>query len=237
MPDPFEDHCWRDVIPAETLALYAHYKRKVFVGPAPALLLIDLYELAYQGGARPVAEVTERHPSACGIHAWNAIAPTQRLLGAARRAGLPIFYSTADTRPEASPRALPATNRRNASFDPALFAIRPEFAPAPEDTIVTKQRASAFFGTPLTAHLTRLGVRTLIVCGESTSGCVRASVVDAYSHGYHVVLAEECCFDRSPLVHKISLFDMHHKYADVLSTDAVMAHLEGLGARAAAAPR
>ncbi len=225
MTDPFEDHCWRDVIPAETLALYAHYKRDLFVGPSPALLAIDLYELAYQGGPKPVAEVAQLYPSACGIHAWDAIAPTQRLFAAARRAGIPVFYTTADTRPESAPRHLPATNRRNATFDPAGFVIRPEFAPEPGDVIIAKQRASAFYGTPLTAHLTRLGIRSLIVCGESTSGCVRASVVDAYSHGYHVALAEECCFDRSPLVHKVSLFDMHHKYADVLSTAAVCAAL------------
>ena len=91
-------------------------------------------------------------------------------------------------------------------------------------------RASAFFGTPLIAHLTQLGVQSLIVCGESTSGCVRASVVEAYSYGFHVVLAEECCFDRSPLSHKINLFDMHHKYADVIGVDSVEAHLQNLAA-------
>jgi len=68
-------------------------------------------------------------------------------------------------------------------------------------------------------------VQTLIVCGESTSGCVRASAVDGYSHGYHVVLVEECCFDRSALTHKMNLFDMHHKYADVMHVNEVIAHL------------
>jgi maleamate amidohydrolase len=69
-------------------------------------------------------------------------------------------------------------------------------------------------------------VRTVIVCGESTSGCVRASAVDAYSHGFHVVLVEECCFDRSLLSHKVNLFDLHHKYADVMKVGEVVAHLE-----------
>ena len=82
-------------------------------------------------------------------------------------------------------------------------------------------------GTPLTAHLTQLGIQSVIICGETTSGCVRASAVDAYSHGYHVVLVEECCFDRSLLSHKVNLFDMHHKYADVMHTDEVVAHLAG----------
>ena len=85
----------------------------------------------------------------------------------------------------------------------------------------------------MAAHLTQLGIRTTIICGESTSGCVRATAVDAYSHGFDVVLVEECCFDRSPLSHKVNLFDMHHKYADVLHLDAVLAHLEGLAVKKA----
>ncbi|HEX4557290.1 MAG TPA: isochorismatase family protein, partial [Xanthobacteraceae bacterium] len=96
-----------------------------------------------------------------------------------------------------------------------------------------KQRASIFYGTPLMAHLTQLGVRTVIVCGESTSGCVRASAVDAYSNGFHVVLVEECCFDRSPISHKVNLFDLHHKYADVIKVDEVVAHLDGMAVRKA----
>ena len=99
--------------------------------------------------------------------------------------------------------------------------------------MIYKQRASAFYGTPITAHLTQLGVRTLIICGESTSGCVRASAVDAYSNGFHVVLVEECCFDRSLLSHKINLFDMHHKYADVLHIDEVVAHLKNFAVKKA----
>ena len=230
MNERFEDHCWRDIVPEDILTLYSHYARDVFVGPRAALLAIDLYELAYQGGARPVAEVSRTYPSSCGEYAWNAIPPTVRLFAAARAAGLPVFYCTSDTRPQSSPASVVATKRRGIPVDPALYAIRPEFAPQPGDVVITKMRASAFFGTPLTAHLTQLGIRSLIVCGESTSGCVRASVVEAYSHGYHVTLAEECCFDRSPLSHKVSLFDMHHKYADVMRIDEIEAHLKTLAA-------
>jgi len=97
----------------------------------------------------------------------------------------------------------------------------------PSDTIIRKMRASAFFGTPLIAQLTQLGVQTVVICGESTSGCVRASAVDAYSHGFHVVLVEECCFDRSLLSHKVNLFDLHHKYADVMKIDDVVSSLRG----------
>ena len=227
----FEDHCWRDVIPPDVLELYKHYQRAVFVGPAPALVAIDLYELAYQGGPLPVADVSRQFPSACGIHAWNAIPPTKRLFAAARAAGLPVFYSTSETRADASPERIAATKRKGVPRDPSVFDIRPEFKPEPGDVVIRKQRASAFFGTPLMAHLTQLGVRSVIICGESTSGCVRASAVDAYSLGLHVTLAEECCFDRSELSHKVNLFDLHHKYADVMPVDDIIHTLDGLRLR------
>jgi nicotinamidase-related amidase len=233
MASDFEDHCWKDIVPPDVLGIYAHYERKTFVGPAPALIAIDLYELSYQGGARPVAEVAKTHPSSCGEHAFAAIEPTKRLFAAARAAGLPIFYSTMDTRGDSLPSKVTATKRRNIQVDPSLYTIRSDFKPQPGDVVITKQRASIFYGTPLAAHLTQLGVRSLIVCGESTSGCVRASAVDAYSHGFHVTLVEECCFDRSMLSHKVNLFDLHHKYADVMKVDEVVAHLDTMAVRKA----
>jgi maleamate amidohydrolase len=225
MVSRFEDHCWKDVVAADVLEVYSHYERETFVGPAPALLAIDLYELAYQGGAKPVPEVAKTYPSSCGEYAWAAIEPTKRLFAAARAAGLPIFYSTSDVRPGSQPSKVTATKRRRVPVTPDVYEIKSEFKPQSGDVVVTKQRASAFYGTPLLAHLTQLGVQTLIVCGESTSGCVRASAVDAYSNGFHVVLVEECCFDRHLLSHQINLFDLHHKYADVMHVDEVVAHL------------
>ena len=227
MPDDFEDRCWRDVVSGDVLDLYSRYRRELFVGPSPALLAIDLYELAYEGGPRPIAEVSKVHPSTCGEYAWAAIDPTKRLFAAARLAKIPVFYTTMDVRPNSRPEGLNPTKRREPRNDAEAYAIRPEFKPEPDDVVITKQRASAFFGTPLQAHLTQLGVRTVIICGESTSGCVRASAVDAYSYGFHVVLVEECCFDRSVLSHKVNLFDLHHKYADVLHIDEVETRLRG----------
>ena len=91
-----------------------------------------------------------------------------------------------------------------------------------------RKRASGFFGTPLIAHLRKAGADSLIIFGESTSGCVRASTVDAYSYGFHNVVVEECTYDRSMLSHKVNLFDLHHKYADVMHIEEVLAHLDGL---------
>jgi nicotinamidase-related amidase len=221
------------VVTSEVLDVYSSYRRKIFVGPNPALLAVDLYELVYRGGDRPAAELAKTYPSSCGQYAYAAIEPTKQLFAAARGTGLPIFYSTGDVRAESRPSLVTATKRNKPPLDPADFAIRAEFRPQPQDVVITKQRASVFFGTPLSAHLTQLGVQTLIICGESTSGCVRATAVDAYSHGYHVVLVEECCFDRSLLSHKVNLFDMHHKYCDVMHVGEVVAHLNGMAVRKA----
>jgi maleamate amidohydrolase len=233
-PDRFEDHAWKDVVPQDLIDLYAPYRRETFVGPAPALLLIDLYNMAYQGGPRPPSELQDTYPSSCGIHAHRAIAPTVRLIAAARRAGIPIFYCFGDTRPQSAPRRVGATHRKGVRRDPSDFEIWPDFAPQEGDILMPKQRASIFAGTPLISHLNILGVQSVIVCGESTSGCVRASCVDAYSNGLHVSLVEECTYDRHELVHKMNLFDLHHKYADVMHLDEVVAHLDGTATALAA---
>ena len=197
MPDAFEDHCWRDLVNEEILEIYRAYHRDTSIGQKPALLAIDLYDLVFAGGPHPVHEVVKEFPSSCGVYAWEAIRPIQDLLTLVRSAGIPIVYTTVERR-----------------------------KPEPGDLIIFKERPSAFFGTPLIAHLRHLDVDGLLVCGQSTSGCVRATVVDGYSYGFHTVVVEECCFDRSLLSHKVNLFDRHHKYADVMHLEDVERHLK-----------
>jgi maleamate amidohydrolase len=234
----FEDHCWKDVVPAADMALYSRYARETFIGPRAALVAIDLYNVVYRGGEKSPHELDKEFPSTCGINAHRAIEPTKRLFAAARRAGLPIFYCTGDDRANSRPtragEAAVATKRQGRVSKPDDNQIFSAFTPQPEDVVIPKQRASIFQGTPLVSHLTLLGIQSIIMCGESTSGCVRASAVDAFSTGYHVTLVEECCFDRVELSHKVNLFDLHHKYVDVMHIDEVEAHLAGAGlARAA----
>jgi maleamate amidohydrolase len=233
MTDYFEDHCWKDVVSEETMEIYRHYRRETYVGQRPALLAIDLYNVVFEGGQRPVSEVVKEFPSSCGVHAWNAIKPTQQLFAAARSRGLPVIYTTTETRREVKPANVHATNRRIKKIDPHAYEIFEGFQPEPGDLIIYKERASGFFGTPLIAHLNMLGVDSLIVCGETTSGCVRASVVDAYSNGFHTTVVEECVFDRSILSHKVCLFDLHHKYADVMHLEEVTSHLRPAAVRQA----
>ena len=218
----FEDHCWKDIVDEEILEIYEAYHRDLFVGRSPAVLAIDLYNKAYLVGNKPVMEVNRHHSGSCGENAWKAIQPTQHLFAAARAAGVPVIYTTrhADT------GGVQSTNRNLRDEKEDVYAILDQLAPKPGELVIYKERASAFFGTPLIAHLRRLGVESLIICGESTSGCVRASTVDAYSYGFHSVVVEECTYDRSMLSHKVNLFDLHHKYADVMHVDEVVAHLE-----------
>ncbi|MPZ38408.1 MAG: isochorismatase family protein [Rhizobiales bacterium] len=224
MARDFEDYCWKDVIDAETLQIYQAYRRKIYVGNNPAVLAIDLYNKAYLGGSRPVAEVDREFSGSCGENAWRALPDTQTLFAAARRAGVPIIYSTrhVDT------RGVHSTNRNLGKLADDVYDIKAELAPQPGELVIYKERASAFFGTPLIAHLQMKGIDSLIICGESTSGCVRASTVDAYSYGFHNTVVEECTYDRSMITHKVNLFDLHHKYADVMHIEDVLAHLDGL---------
>ncbi len=224
----FEDHCWKDIVDDEILEIYESYHRDVYVGKNPALLAIDLYNRCYAGGPGPVREINRKFPGACGDNAWNAIPATVRLFEAARRAGIPVIYTTGNDRPG----RIHSTNR-NMSQRPATnndWDMKEEFTPRDGDLVIRKERASGFYGTPLLAYLQMMGVDSIVACGESTSGCVRATVVDGYSNGFHMTLVEECTFDRSTLSHKVNLFDLHHKYADVMHVDEVVDHLDALPA-------
>lgn len=228
--DAFENHIWKDVIPADDLMLYAPYARRTFVGPSPAFLAIDLYNAVYRGGAGRPVDLDRLYPNSCGLFAHRAIESTKRLFAAVRRAGLPVFYSTQETRPQNRPKGAFSTKRDMPLPEKVedIYGIYHEFTPHSSDVVITKQRASVFQGTPLLSHLNLLRIHSLIICGESTSGCVRASAVDAYSNGFHVSIVEECTYDRAELTHKVNLFDLHHKYCDVMHVDEVIAHLDGL---------
>lgn len=221
----FEDHCWKDIIPPEILKVYAPYQRKTYVGGPAALVLIDLYNLVFEGGARPVHELVEKHPSSCGEYAHAAIEPIKALIAACRQARVPVIHVTYDDRPETDHKSMHPTNRPKPKYDALAYRIRDDFRPLPDEQFVYKKRASAFYGTPLNSSLVQLGIRSVIVAGETTSGCVRASAVDSYSEGFHTVVVEECVFDRSIVSHKVNLFDLHHKYADVMKVDEVIAAL------------
>ena len=100
-----------------------------------------------------------------------------------------------------------------------------EVAPLPGELVITKASPSVFWGTPLLGQLSARRIDTLIVAGESTSGCVRSAVVDGCTNRFNMIVAEECVFDRTEASHAINLFDMNQKYADVLPLDEIVAFL------------
>ena len=226
MTRDFEDHCWRGFVDEETEEIYSHYKRDVFVGENPAVLMVDVYKASYEGGQQRVIDVINEHPSSCGERAWAMVEPAKQLLEASRAAGIPITYCTGDTRSSSNKGR--ATNRQVLNEHNESYDILDELAPEDGELVVYKQRASAFYGTPLMSHLTQMGIQSLIMGGGTTSGCLRAAVQDAKANGFHVTLVEECCYDRTAMNHMINLFDMHHKYADVMHLDEVLTHINGI---------
>jgi nicotinamidase-related amidase len=192
----------------------------------PALLCIDNYNAVFGDRPEPVLEAMRRFPSSCGLAAWNALEPTQRVMAAARAAGIPVIHTTRDDATEAANSKTSSTKREVYGSDRDWnHAFFPPLAPQPGELVIRKTRASAFYGTALAAHLVQMDVNTLVCVGNSTSGCVRASVLEGYEHGYSMAVVEECVFDRNWLSHKVNLFDMNCKYADVLFVDEVLEYL------------
>jgi nicotinamidase-related amidase len=203
-------------------------------GQRPALLFIDLYRSVFGDKPEPLLQAIKTWPPSCGLAGWKAIPHLQTLLTAAREAKIPIVHVTQmdddvcgieswavrreSQRPkDTSPEEMDRRRRR--------YDIIDEVAPLPGEGVLRKASPSAFYGTPLAAHLNYLGVDTVVVGGESTSGCVRAAVVDSTTHRYRTVVVEECVFDRHEAAHAMNLFDMNQKYADVLPLAEVLEHL------------
>ncbi|MBI2184451.1 MAG: isochorismatase family protein [Thaumarchaeota archaeon] len=207
--------------------------RRVGFGKHPALLLVDIYRWVFGDKPQPVLESVKTWPGSCGLAGWNALPHIQKLLSAAREAEIPIAYVTGLYPEESgvdgwSGRGTGRGGNKNPRSDGSRqdkYEIVEELKPLPGEAFLRKSAPSAFWGTPLIAHLHSLGVDTIVTCGESTSGCVRASVVDGRTYGFRMIVVEECVFDRTEAAHAINLFDMNQKYADVVSLDEAIQYL------------
>lgn len=207
-------------------------------GTRPAVVVVDV-NYAFTGDKdQPILESVKTWRNSCGSAGWAAIPPTQRLLAAARKQHIPVFFSTGmDSRPDGFDRGGWAhKNNRSREDLPVERKLSPvrgndivrEIAPLPHEILIEKLKPSAFNGTPLFGYLNDLGVNTLIITGTTTSGCVRATVLDAFSKNYKITLVEECCFDRFESSHAINLFDMQAKYCDLTGLDDVTAYLDSV---------
>ncbi len=209
-------------------------------GRRPALLIIDVNYNFCGDRPEPILESIKRFRNSCGEDAWEALPHIRRLIDRCRDKGIPVIYTTGTVRGDGWDAGGWAWKNSRTSEDveaPAIAGfnrdgndIMDEIAPGPRDIVIRKHKPSAFFGTPLAAFLNDLGADSLIVTGTTTSGCVRASVLDAFSLNLRSTLVEEGCFDRSQASHAINLCDMHAKYADVVSTEEALAYIESIDA-------
>lgn len=211
---------WMKLIPEAELATYrsAGFLTDMKLGKRPALIVVDVtYAFTgYEG--QTLQESIATFGSACGPVSWETLPKIVRLLDMFRARQLPIVFTNAD---EANtPYTGKATKSKRTKAPPPRANDFPDMVmPKQGEWVLGKTRASAFFQTPLMAYLVQQGVDTLVFCGVSTSGCVRASVVDGFSNGFATFVVDECCFDRSQFAHAANLFDMDAKYASVVSLD------------------
>jgi maleamate amidohydrolase len=196
------------------------------LGAVPALVLVDLYRSVFGDRPQPLLESVDEWPASCGLAAWEALPHIQAVLEAARRAGTAVVHIT--SRGDLPHWRVPhdqAAGRPEQPHGRDPFEIVPEVAPADTEPVIRKAAPSAFWGTPLVGYLNQMRVDTVLVLGESTSGCIRATVVDAASHRFRVSVIEECVFDRNEAAHAINLFDMEQKYADVIRLEDALGYL------------
>jgi nicotinamidase-related amidase len=182
------------------------------LGTDPLVLVIDVQRLVV-GEDEPILDAIEEYRTAMGEVAWDAIEEIEPFLEFAREHGLPVAYT----------RVVPTSYDDPDHED--LDIVEP-VAPEPGETVIDKSYASAFYGTDLLSRLVRGGHDSVIIVGNSTSGCVRATSIDAQQNGFDVILPQECLFDRIEASHKIALLDLWMKYAEVLEREEVEAYVE-----------
>lgn len=209
---------WDGLIPPDEIEVYrrAGYQRRYGLGRKPALLVVDV-EYNFTGLRRePLLESIARYRNSCGPMAWQAIPSIARVLAIARDRSIPVAFTH-------------GVLRSDSVISPRIGTdIVDELAPRTGELVLAKEGASAFFGTSLVRHLVEWGVDTIIHTGCVTSGCVRASVVDAAAYGFKNAIVEECVFDRARVPHLANLFDMDAKYGDVMSLEDIETYLAEL---------
>ncbi|KPQ05129.1 MAG: Amidase [Rhodobacteraceae bacterium HLUCCA12] len=213
----------------------AGYGARAGFGARPALIVVDVSYGFTGDKPEPILESIKRWGNSCGEESWEAVRQIDRLAMAFRKRRLPVIYSTGFARDDnwdsgswswknsrTGEIVAPPSNTRGAN------EIVDELQPQPQDVVVLKQKPSAFFGTNLVSYLTLLGCDSVILTGCTTSGCVRATAIDAFSYNYRCAVVEDACFDRCQASHAIALYDLNCKYADVVMTEEALSFAEGM---------
>lgn len=202
-------------------------KRRGF-GKKLAVLVVDA-QYAFVGAKANIMESLKGNSMGIGDAAWRAVGQIAVLLEEARKWEIPVIYCRAK-RTEAVQPFNWTMFKRFKTNEPSIPGVNAmdiveELVPLPNEVVLDKQFASAFFGTPLQSYLTTLGIDTLIVTGFVTAGCVRASVNDACSNGYNTIVVEDCVADRFVTLHHAELLTMDLKYADVMPLSEVLENI------------
>jgi nicotinamidase-related amidase len=221
----------------ELFATSGHGRQAGF-GKRPVVMVIDVNFFFCGDRREPILESVRRWRNSCGEDGWSAADRIAELLVVAHRQSIPVIYSTGlERRPDGWGRGRWGEKNTRSGNDPQAVemvalgnTILPTVAPQPQDIVIRKAKPSVFFGTLLSAYLVDLGADTIIVTGGVTSGCVRSTVVDGFSSNYRMAVVEECTFDRGQASHAIGLFDLHTRYADVVSLAQACDYLSGLPA-------
>lgn len=227
---------WEEFFSAQERAIYQTYQQALTDRPQPqakqpALIVVDVTRAFCGRPGQSLAESVKEWPPSCGPYAWKSIPYIQQLLQAVRAVRRPVIYTTAQPGSELFYGGV--VKRKSATSAspmsrPGAIDIPPEIAAQEDELVLRKPKASAFFATPLLAYLYRHSVDALIICGATTSGCIRATVVDGFSWGFPVYVVEEAVFDRSRLSQAVNLYEMNVKYADVITVDETLEWLAQL---------
>ncbi len=215
----------------------ARMGKRVGFGKRPALVIIDA-QVYMMGDVREPIEVSnQKYPSSCGEIGWDAAEHIRLLIDVCHEMNFPVVYTYMSLRADGSDAGPFAMKRdllvgENWMIEGTHGAeIHPFLKPEQQDYVFAKKRPSAFFGTPLEAYLKGKEVDTLIITGGSTSNCVRATVFDSASYGYHTLVASDGCMDRMVTSHEVNLRDMDRQFADVMTTQEILNGLKQLSER------
>jgi nicotinamidase-related amidase len=210
----------------------AGFGHRAGFGTRPAILIIDVQYRTCGEKPRPILEAVDEYKTSCGESGWAVVAVIEKLLSKTRALNIPVLYPVVERKDRFDTGRwkdkVPSIADKPSYMGSRGTEIIESIAPRPGDVVVSKRYASAFFGTPLMTYLNDLDRDTVIVTGATTSGCVRATVADAFSYGFKVVVVEDGVFDRGEVSHAINLFDMDQKYADVLPSEKIIQYFDEL---------
>jgi maleamate amidohydrolase len=205
----------------ETREIYerARLGQSVTLGARPAVLVVDFS----RGFTDP--------ESTMGSELTREVEATNRLLAAAREREIPVVFTTIGFEPNLKDGSLwleKAPGLGELIIGSKWVEIDPRLERRDEETVILKKGASAFFGTNLPSILVSQGVDTIIMCGATTSGCIRATAIDLLQYGYPTLVPRECVGDRAQAPHEANLVDIQAKYADVVSVEDALTYIESV---------